>query len=95
MKNGKIDLWISGHTHCPLTQGNYCPTGIGIDPDYPFSCYQRFGAGFIDSGSVLNNQSRYLIFRNNSNLLEIKTFNHDSGFEDFIKIIPLAKKVEF
>jgi hypothetical protein len=69
--------------------------GVDIDFDYPFTCYQRYGTIFIDSGAILNMESRLLVFVKDSDILQIKAIDHRSDFKDFIKVVRLSKKVKF
>lgn len=91
----KIDLWLFGHTHCALTIDNYCAHGSGISPTYPFTCYHRYGTTFIDTGTILNNESRYLVFTQDSDILQIGTLDHNKGLKDFVKAVQLSKKFKF
>lgn len=90
-----VDLFLYGHTHCPLNRANYCASGQGFDPDYPFTCFLRYNTAFIDSGSVLNNDSRFLVFTEGSDILQIATLDHNKGVKDFAKAVKMSKKFKF
>ena len=88
LAENNVDLWIFGHTHCK--HGDSKCSRHGAKGDF----YIEDETTFVDTGEIIeNSESRYYIFKNNSDNLIIKSRNHEtSSFQDeFEHIIKLRR----
>ncbi len=73
LKEYNVDIWISGHSHIPA----WVPGTVIINS-------RLGGTTFIDNGAIRKDfltsiQSRFLIFKEGSKSVQLKTRNHSSG----------------
>jgi hypothetical protein len=76
LQESHVAVWASGHVHLPQA----LPGTVSIREELGGTCFVNVSA--IDTGLLLDSQSRFLVFKEGSDTLLIRSRNHSRGLFD-------------